>query len=81
MRDMRIPSICFETDYSDLVDMTVNPMDWPAFASKINVLRTLHEESEELSLIHILRARNGRENSLAKESKTRGCIFSHINQT
>ena len=29
MRDMRITSVRFESDYSDLVDMTINPVDWP----------------------------------------------------
>ncbi|WZZ59993.1 hypothetical protein YC2023_060100 [Brassica napus] len=27
MRDKRISLICFETDWSDLVDITTNPMD------------------------------------------------------
>ena len=33
MRDTRITTIRFETDYSDLVDMTTNPVDWPIFAT------------------------------------------------
>nr|VDD50060.1 unnamed protein product [Brassica oleracea] len=37
MRDMRITSIRFETDCSDLVDMSTNPMDWPTFATEIEV--------------------------------------------
>lgn len=35
MKDMRITSIHFETDYSDLVDITTNPMDWPTVAMEI----------------------------------------------
>lgn len=33
MKDMRITSIRFEMDGSDLMDTIFNPMDWPAFAS------------------------------------------------
>ena len=31
IRDMRIPSIRFESDCSDLLDMTTGPMDWLSF--------------------------------------------------
>ena len=43
MKDMRITSIRFETDCSDLVDMTTNPEDWPTFATGIEVVQRLHE--------------------------------------
>nr|VDD62188.1 unnamed protein product [Brassica oleracea] len=44
MRDMRITSIRFETDCSDLVDMTTNPMDWPTFAKEIEMYQRLQED-------------------------------------
>lgn len=37
MRDMKISSIRFETDCSDIVDMITNPEDWPTFATEIEV--------------------------------------------
>ena len=39
MRDKRITSVRFETDCLDLVDMTTNPMDCPAFATEIEVFQ------------------------------------------
>ena len=80
MRDMRTTSICFETDCSDLVDMTTNPMDWPTFATEIEILQRLQEDFEDVSLIHIPRNMNGRADALAKEAGTRGYMFSHIYQ-
>ena len=53
MRDMRITSIRFETDFSDLVDMTTNPVDWPTSATKIEVFQRLQEDFEDVSLSHI----------------------------
>ena len=79
MRD--ITSIRFETDCSDLVDMTTNPMDWPTFATEIEMYQRLQEDFEDVSLFHILRSRNGRADALAKEARNRGYIFSHIDQT
>ncbi|RID53270.1 hypothetical protein BRARA_G00679 [Brassica rapa] len=81
MRDMRIASIRFETDCSDLVDMTTNPMDWPTFATEIEVFQRLHENFEDVSLSHIPWSRNGRADTLAKEVRSRGYIFSDIDQT
>ncbi|RID65048.1 hypothetical protein BRARA_D00270 [Brassica rapa] len=81
MRDRGITSIRFETDCSDLVDMTTNPMDWPAFATEIEVFQRLQENFEDVSLSHIPRSRNGRADALAKEARTRGYVFSHIDQT
>lgn len=37
MIDIRISSIRFETYFSDLVDMTMNPIDWPVCALEIEV--------------------------------------------
>ncbi|KAF2545208.1 hypothetical protein F2Q70_00022859 [Brassica cretica] len=34
MRDRRITLVWFETDCSDLVDKTTNPMDWPSIATE-----------------------------------------------
>ena len=53
MRDMRIRSIFFEMECSDLVDMTNNPMDWPTFATEIEVFQRLQENFEDVSLSHI----------------------------
>ena len=81
MRDMRITSIRFETDCSDLVDMTTNPVDLPTFATEIEVFQRLHKDFEDVSLSHIPRSRNGRADTLAKEARRKGYIFSHIDQT
>ena len=80
-RDMRITSIRFETNCSDLVDMTTNPVDWPTFATEIEVFQRLHDDFEDVSLSHIPRSRNDRTDAFAKETRTRGYIFSHIYQT
>ncbi|KAL0897809.1 hypothetical protein Bca101_081770 [Brassica carinata] len=81
MKDRRITSIRFETDCSDLVDMTANPEDWPTFATEIVMLQRLQEDFEDVSLRHIPRNTNGRADALAKEARSRGYIFSHIDQT
>ena len=81
MRSRRITSIRFETDCSDLVDMTENPMDWPAFTAEIEAFQRLHEDFEDVSLSHISRSRNGRADALVKNARTRGYLFSHIDQT
>ncbi|KAF3590113.1 hypothetical protein F2Q69_00028654 [Brassica cretica] len=81
MRNTRITSIWFETDCSDLVDMTINPVDWPTFAAEIEVFQRLHEDFEDVNLSHIPRSRNDREDALAKEERNKEYIFSHIDQT
>ena len=55
-----------ETNYSDLLDMTTNQMDWPSFASKIELFKRLHEDFENVNLIHIPQSMNGRADSLAR---------------
>ncbi|XP_048591405.1 equilibrative nucleotide transporter 3-like [Brassica napus] len=47
MREMRISSIRFETDCSDLVDMTMNPMEWPTSTTEIEMLQRLQEDFED----------------------------------
>lgn len=37
MRDRKIISIRFETDWSYLVDMTINSEDWPTSTAEIEV--------------------------------------------
>ena len=80
MRDRRITSIRFETDCSDLVDMITNSMDWPAFASEIEVFQRLQDDFDDVRLSHIPRSRNGRADKLVKDARTRCYIFSHIDQ-
>nr|VDD54783.1 unnamed protein product [Brassica oleracea] len=81
MRDRRITSVRFETDCSDLVEMTTNPMDWPAFTTEIEALQRLQEDFEDVSLSHIPWSQNGRADALAKEARIKCYIFSHIDQT
>ena len=81
MRNKRITSIQFKTDCSDLMDMTENPIDWPAFMAEIEAFQKLHEDFEDVSLSHIPRSRNGRADALAKNARARGYLFSHIDQT
>ena len=80
MRDKRITSIRFETDCSNLVDMTTNPMDWPAFTLEIEVFQRLQDDFDDVRLSHISRSRNGRADRLANDARTRDYIFSHIDQ-
>ena len=80
MKDRRITMIYFETDCSDLVDMTTNPRDWSIFATEIEMFQRLHEDFEDVNLIYIPRSRTGRTDSLAREARTIGYIFSHIDQ-
>ena len=61
MRDKSITSVRFETDCTDLVDMTTNPMDWPAFAAEIELFQRLHDDFEDVRLSHNPRSRNGRQ--------------------
>nr|VDD60775.1 unnamed protein product [Brassica oleracea] len=81
MRDKKITSVRFETDCSDLVDMTNNPMEWPTFTTEIEMYQRLREDFEDVSLSHIPRSRNGRADTLAKEARNKRYIFSHIDQT
>ncbi|KAF3489566.1 hypothetical protein F2Q69_00052423 [Brassica cretica] len=61
--------------------MTTNPVEWPTFAIEIEMFRRLQEDFEDVSLSHVPRSRNGRADTLAKEARSRGYIFSHIDQT
>lgn len=67
MRDMNIILIRFDTDCSDLVDITINLSDWPSFATKIEVFQRLHKNLEDVSMSHIPRSRNDRTDTLAKK--------------
>ncbi|XP_018463807.1 uncharacterized protein LOC108834986 [Raphanus sativus] len=81
MRERRFTSIRFETDCSDLVDMTTNPEEWPTFATEIDMFHRLQDSFEDVTFNHIPRSRNGRADALAKEARMKGYIFSHIDQT
>ena len=58
--------------------MTNNPMEWPTFTTEIEMYQRLREDFEDVSLFHIPRSRNGRADTLAKETKNKDYIFSHI---
>ncbi|KAF3580303.1 hypothetical protein DY000_02028875 [Brassica cretica] len=60
--------------------LATNPVDWPTFASELEMFQRLHEDFEDVSVFHILRSRNGRTDSLAKKTKIKGYIFSYIDQ-
>ena len=60
--------------------MTNNPMEWSTFATEIEMYQRLREDFEDVSLFHIPRSRNGRADTLAKETKNKSYIFSHIDQ-
>lgn len=79
MRDRKIISIRFETDWSDLVDMTINPEDWPTSTTEIEVFQRLQEDFEDVNMFHILRSSNARTDALAKEARIKSYVFSHIN--
>ncbi|XP_056850872.1 uncharacterized protein LOC130500150 [Raphanus sativus] len=81
IRNMRITTMRFETDCTDLVDMITNPEDWPAFARETELFQSLHEGFEDVRVSHIPRDRNRRADALAKEARSKSCIFTHIDQT
>lgn len=81
IRNMRITTMRFETDCTDLVDMVTNPEDWPAFVRETDLFRSLQEGFEDVRVSHIPRDRNGRADALAKEARNRGYTFTHIDQT
>ncbi|KAJ4917163.1 RNase H domain-containing protein [Raphanus sativus] len=81
LRDMRMRSVRFETDCRDLVEMMANPSDWPAFATDIEEFQKLQGDFEDVSISHIPRSRNERADALAKSARSRGYLFSHIDQT
>ncbi|XP_056848949.1 uncharacterized protein LOC130499067 [Raphanus sativus] len=81
LRDMRMRSVRFETDCRDLVEMMANPTDWPAFATNIEEFQRLQGDFEDVSISHIPRSRNERADALAKSARSRGYLFSHIDQT
>ena len=60
--------------------MTKNSRDWPAFATEIDALQRLQEDSEDVRISHIPRSRNGRADALANDARTRCYLFSHIDQ-
>ncbi|KAF8087508.1 hypothetical protein N665_0582s0005 [Sinapis alba] len=69
------------TACSDLVDMIENPTDWPAFASELTSFLFLRSRFSLFSISRIRRATNTRADSLAKEARCSGVLFSHIDQT
>lgn len=81
LREVQCTVIHMETDCSDLVDMIANPTDWPAFASELASFRLLRAGFQDFSIAHIPRTRNVRADSLAKEARNSGVLFSHIDQT
>ena len=75
LRKLHCTAVQMETDCSDLVDMIANPTDWPAFASELVSFRLLRDGFSELSITRILRTRNLRADSLAKEARCSGTFF------
>ena len=70
-----------ETVCYDLVDMIANPTDWPAFTSELVSFRLLQVGFSEFSIARIPRTRNLRADFLAKEARSSGVLFSHIDET
>lgn len=68
MRAIGISSIRFETDYSDLLDMTKSLMGYPSFASEIDALQSLHDDFEIMNLVYILWSKNGWTDSRKKDT-------------
>ncbi|KAF3562042.1 hypothetical protein DY000_02018726 [Brassica cretica] len=78
---MRIPSIRFQKDYSDLSGYDYEPDGVAYFCDRDRDASKLQEDFEDVSLSHIPRSRNGRADVLAKEARRKGYIFSHMDQT
>ncbi|XP_056841774.1 uncharacterized protein LOC130494942 [Raphanus sativus] len=72
--------IHMETGCSDLVDMIANPTYWPAFTSKLVSFQFLKAGFSEFIIAHIPRTRNLRADSLTKEVRMSGVLFSYIDQ-
>ncbi|XP_018463519.1 uncharacterized protein LOC108834691 [Raphanus sativus] len=81
LREFSCDVIHMETDCSDLVDMIANPTDWPAFNSELVSFRLIRARFSDFSISHIPRSRNTRADSLAKEARCSGVLFTHIDQT
>ncbi|KAL0690971.1 hypothetical protein Bca4012_090650 [Brassica carinata] len=47
MRDKRITLVQFDMDCSDIVDMTINPMEGPSFTTEIDVFQRLQKDFED----------------------------------
>ena len=80
LQDLLCTMIHIETDCSDLVDMIANPTDWPAFASELVSFKRLKAGFSVFNIDRIPRNRNLRADSLAKEARNIGVLFSHIDQ-
>ncbi|KAF3568076.1 hypothetical protein DY000_02017611 [Brassica cretica] len=61
-------------------DMIANPTNWPAFTSELVSFRFLRDGFSELNITCIPRTRNLRADSLAKEARCSGTLFSRIDQ-
>ena len=81
LQDLLCTMIHIETDCSDLVDMIANPTDWPAFASELVSFKRLKAGFSVFNIDRIPRTKNLRADSLAKEARNIGVLFSHIDQT
>lgn len=68
----------FKTDCVSLIKMIESPPDWPSFPAELEYF----SESffEEFRLIYISRSANICADSLAKEVRARGVLFSHVSQ-
>ncbi|XP_048599985.1 uncharacterized protein LOC125580065 [Brassica napus] len=81
LQDLLCTMIHIETDCSGLVDMIVNPTDWPAFAFELVSFKRLKAGFSVFNIDRIPRTKNLRADSLAKEARNIGVLFSHIDQT
>ncbi|RID58579.1 hypothetical protein BRARA_F01870 [Brassica rapa] len=81
LREFHCTAIHIETDCSDLVDMLDSHADWRAFASELVSFRLLKDGFSDFSISRIPMTRNLRADSLAKEARNSGNLFSHVDQT
>ncbi|CAA7058561.1 unnamed protein product [Microthlaspi erraticum] len=80
IRQLGYVSVSFETDCLQLVKLVEEKEeDWPSLASELEDFRFTRLTFLSFSLTFIPRIVNVRADSLAKEARTRGSCFSHVN--
>ncbi|EOA11936.1 hypothetical protein CARUB_v10016547mg, partial [Capsella rubella] len=68
----------FATDCSDLVKMIEKPLDWPSFAAELESFKSLQDLLPGFHIRFIPRLSNTRADHLAKNARSRDCLFSYM---
>ncbi|CAA7048395.1 unnamed protein product [Microthlaspi erraticum] len=79
VRQMGYTSMRFESDCLQLVTLIEDGEIWPSLVSEFDDFSVIHSLFQTFSLVFIPRSVNLHADALAKEARTRGCSFSHVN--